>query len=166
MIRSVRYLSRPAFIELPPSLSTAVISMTEPGEQSHAQGLWGAVLHVQCCDAEYDQAMLDRLYAKRQAFDPIRRGFPSPQNAIDIIRFIDRIEHLALTELLVHCHSGRRRSAAVAKYVAERYALPFDHSYEDYNKTVYTLLRDPDAFEFHQKQTGVVVGFLKKIIGR
>lgn len=44
--------------------------------------------------------------------------------------------------ILVHCQAGISRSAAVAKWIAEKYQLPFVESYALYNKHVYRVLRE------------------------
>ncbi|MBE0555951.1 MAG: hypothetical protein IH628_01855, partial [Proteobacteria bacterium] len=46
-----------------------------------------------------------------------------------------------LDALYVHCQAGKHRSAAVAKYVAERYDLPGGiRVYEAHNRRVYRVL--------------------------
>jgi len=44
--------------------------------------------------------------------------------------------------VLVHCHAGISRSAAVAKWIAEKYELPYPERYMLYNKHVYRTLRE------------------------
>lgn len=43
--------------------------------------------------------------------------------------------------ILIHCQAGISRSAAVAKWIAERYELPFPDKYMLFNKHVYRVLR-------------------------
>lgn len=47
--------------------------------------------------------------------------------------------------VLVHCNAGVSRSAAVAKWIAEQYALPFNLRYDKYNPHVYRMLRQATA---------------------
>ncbi|MHB8833318.1 MAG: hypothetical protein ACYC9V_09105 [Desulfobacteria bacterium] len=53
-----------------------------------------------------------------------------------LYRVDDRVE-----EIIVHCSAGISRSAAVARFVAERYGIEeFDFDYRSYNLHVYDLL--------------------------
>lgn len=60
-------------------------------------------------------------------------------HAEDIISFIESVApHISV--LFVNCKGGISRSAAVAKWAAERFNLPFNHDYAAYNKHVYKLI--------------------------
>jgi len=59
-----------------------------------------------------------------------------------IIDFVEKARDSQKVEgILVHCQAGISRSAAVAKWIAERYQLPFPSKYMLYNKHVYRVLR-------------------------
>jgi hypothetical protein len=148
-LRSVEYLSEAACTALQARLDTAVISITEPGRAVGMRPGWGEVWRVQFADAEWDIAMIERLKARGQRFDPAQKGFPSEHSARAIFAILRGIElREDIVHVIVHCHAGRRRSAAVAKFIALRYGLPFDHSYEGYNETVFRLLTTtPDEAE-------------------
>ncbi|WP_199031305.1 hypothetical protein [Ralstonia sp. ASV6] len=126
-----------------------MISITGPLHLADLPSIetWGAFLRVQFSDAEYDAAMIARLRARGIKFDADAKGFPSQRSAEVLRRFIASLAaRPEITELVVHCHAGQRRSAAVAKYACEQYSAPFDLSYSNYNKTVYALLKDPALF--------------------
>ena len=46
--------------------------------------------------------------------------------------------------ILVHCKAGISRSAAVAKWICERFDLPFSDRYTQFNQHVYTMLVTAD----------------------
>lgn len=94
--------------------------------------------------AKLDAGWLNKHYV---IFSDIDREYPeypkeklfNEEQAIEIIKFIDSIKDD--TELMfVHCDAGISRSAAVAKFIADIYELPFNHKYSLYNKHVYSTL--------------------------
>ena len=66
------------------------------------------------------------------------------EQAGQIIAFLDAVQQ-KMDKIFVHCLAGVSRSAGVAKFVAERYALEFDHTYEPYNRLVYDTLKKVEA---------------------
>jgi predicted protein tyrosine phosphatase len=57
-----------------------------------------------------------------------------------IVSWLDAVED-RVDKVFVHCHAGKRRSAAVAKFIAERYEIPGGiHVYPNYNQRVYRVL--------------------------
>lgn len=107
--------------------------------------------------------MMTRLKARGVHFDPDAKGFPSSRHAVTIRAFLAGLEgNPHITDLVVHCHAGQRRSASVAKYACETLgAAGFDPSYEGYNKTVYALLRNPNAFAANAPEHGLVARICK-----
>ncbi|MBK5051733.1 hypothetical protein IQ289_25465 [Burkholderia sp. R-70006] len=138
------YLSEAACIEARPRMDAAVISITEPGRKAPLNEGWGAVYRIQFSDAEWDDGMVERLQARGMRFDPESKGFPGPSSTAELLVAIHDIElRGAVSHVVVHCHAGRRRSAAVARFIAQRHGLPFDMSYDGYNRTVFRLLNNP-----------------------
>jgi predicted protein tyrosine phosphatase len=68
------------------------------------------------------------------------------EQAKQIIKFVDKVANDILI-LVVHCDAGVSRSAAVAKFVAEKYGLLFPDNYTIYNKLVYSTLKYVDNGE-------------------
>ena len=66
----------------------------------------------------------------------------SEQQARDVIEFAKMCHGEGVEGILVHCHAGVSRSAAIAKWIADRYQLPFPNKYMLYNKHVHTTLRE------------------------
>ncbi len=148
-LQSIVYMSEAACLAAEPCLTTAVISITEPGRTAPLPRGWGAVPSVQFVDAEFDVAMLQRLAQRGRAVDLNQKGYPCRERCASIHAFLARIAaDPSITDLIVHCHAGQRRSAAVAKFAAERLDLPSTVG-DTYNRTVYALLRDPACFD-HQ----------------
>lgn len=60
-------------------------------------------------------------------------------NAVSILKFLK--EHQNDThDVFVHCEAGISRSAAVAKFIAHIYNLPFNETYSVYNRHVFSTL--------------------------
>jgi len=66
----------------------------------------------------------------------------SAEQGREVIEFVKDFTLSGGDGILVHCNAGISRSAAIAKWVAERYRLPFPNSYNLYNKHVFNTLRE------------------------
>lgn len=110
----------------------AVISISEPDAPPAAlQEGWHSILRLDFHDIDIQQEPYVMF---------------TPDQAIQIIEFTKMIEGCNEVEgILVHCRAGISRSAAVAKWIAERYGLPFPETYMLYNKHVYKVLRSLDV---------------------
>lgn len=78
--------------------------------------------------------------------DPVRpysssKTLMTLKHADDIVAFIESVAP-NITVLFVNCKGGISRSAAVAKWTAERFSLPFNEHYAEYNKYVYRLMQE------------------------
>lgn len=146
----IRYVSEAVALTLAPDGRAALISITEPGRQAPLPSphLWGALLRIQFADAEYDADMLNRLAARGKPLNPEAKGFPCRSNAEAIREFLGQLKgRQGVEELVVHCHAGKRRSGAVAKFASEFYGIENSDTFEDHNRTVYALLNQPSIFE-------------------
>jgi len=65
----------------------------------------------------------------------------TPQHALEIVNFVHTLAP-QVEGIMVHCRAGISRSAAVVKWIATTYQLPFNHEYDRYNKHVYALLTE------------------------
>jgi len=128
---SVEFLSEKEMKELTPSPLFGMISITDPGRRATLPEGWGSVLRLQFDDIE-----------EAEPFRPYGGSKDWPFDKHDAKRIIDWLEENKgkLAGIYVHCWGGISRSAAVAKFIAEKYNLPFDHSYDKYNKLVYETL--------------------------
>ena len=65
----------------------------------------------------------------------------TPIHAMEIVDFVySTAPHVE--GLMVHCKAGVSRSAAVAKWIANTFKLPFNNNYTAYNKYVYHQLNE------------------------
>jgi len=71
----------------------------------------------------------------------------SEQQARSVIEFAAMCHGEKIEGILVHCSAGISRSAAIAKWIADRYQLPFNDKYMLYNKHVHTTLREERMLE-------------------
>lgn len=129
MLKKVMFVSRPVAEKMPGWADGVIISITEPeaGEAALMQG-WHAVHRVVFHDTEPGKVNRAKVVVMM-----------TEAHAIDIARFVRAVAPDVKT-IVVHCKGGISRSAAVAKWIAEAYSLPFDHRYSSFNKHVHRLL--------------------------
>lgn len=148
MMKVILFVSEATALQMEPDRGSALISITEPHRVAPLAGLddWGALLRIQFADAEYDSAMIDRLRARGKAFDAEVKGFPRASTSKMLLEFLWQVRgRHDLDKLVIHCHAGKRRSAAVAKFAAEMFPEAACPPTDGYNETVYRLLKDPMA---------------------
>lgn len=94
---------------------------------------WKDVLRLEFDDA--DPSLISQILIEK------RYRLFNEEDAIKVLKFLKM--HQANTEdAFVHCEAGISRSAAVSKFIAHIYSLPFPEQYSIYNKHVFsTLLR-------------------------
>lgn len=61
-------------------------------------------------------------------------------DAHSVIEFVTKVDATNCDRVMVHCKAGISRSAAIAKWIALHYYLPFEHNYSQYNRHVFDLL--------------------------
>lgn len=127
MLKRLMFVSRTAAENMPGWESGAIISITEPdaGQAKLMQGWY--VIH---------RAMFHDIDAPRPGES---HTLMSAQHAAEIVDFVHSVSPHIKT-IVVHCKGGISRSAAVAKWIAEAYNLPFNHTYGLYNMHVYRQL--------------------------
>lgn len=173
-MRRIWHGSEAEALALKPHGAAALISITEPGRIAplpYPDG-WHALLRIQCADAEYDASMLARAIKRGEPFDPVKKGFPCRGVAERIRDFVVQVESMPISSLLVHCHSGERRSAAVAQFVADRWGQAAERSTNRMNQTLYALLRDPSCLDATSKAAwsrrlrDVARAWVEQLVGR
>jgi hypothetical protein len=131
-IQEVHFLSEDDMLKLPPSAFYGVISITDPGRRAPLPSGWGSVLRLQFDDVEEAYPLRPYGGSSTWPFDEV--------DAQKIISWLAENKN-KLHGVYVHCWGGVSRSAAVAKYIAERLGLPFDQTYDAYNILVYDTLK-------------------------
>lgn len=128
MLKKLMFVSRPEAEKMPGWDEGAIISITEPDvtEANLMQG-WYAVHRAVFHDAEPQKVVRDPLIVM------------TAKHAEDIVNFVHTVATNVKT-IVIHCKGGISRSAAVAKWIAEAYGLPFNEGYDLYNKHVYRQL--------------------------
>jgi len=136
MIERVMFVSRTAAENTVGIPDWAVVSISEPdGAFGMARLLpgWYAIHRVAFHDI--DAEIRDEAYVLMNV-----------GQAADIVAFVESVAP-HVSGILVHCKAGISRSAAVAKWIAERYRLQFNHDYSVYNRHVYRLLLEASGMD-------------------
>lgn len=126
MIREVVFLSQVRAEYFRPLTREAIISITGSGQPpARLRRGWLRVLRLVFDDVEgpdFGAVPFDMSHAE------------------EILRWLKTVQHKVDT-VFVHCHAGMSRSAAVAKFIAERYDLPGGvRGYDAHNQRVYRIL--------------------------
>lgn len=126
MLKTVLFCDRPTAERNAGQPDWAIISIAGISMKADLRDGWLDVLRLEFADTE-------------NVDDPF--GF-NPLQAMQIDDFVEQAAGRGAIGILVHCHAGISRSAAVAKWIAFRYELPFNHKYELFNRLVFQMLRD------------------------
>lgn len=107
-----------------PNSNTALISIISPGSSRSFKQQWKNFLPLEFNDAIYS-GNKNKIFTKK-----------------DAAKIKDFVKELPKTidTIIVHCEGGISRSAAVAKYLSEKYNQP--NFYERYNELVYKILKE------------------------
>jgi hypothetical protein len=133
MVTKVIFVGRATAETTPGWQDWAVVSITEPGFPGEAKLMpgWHSVCRVFFHDV--DPAI--------PCCEP--HTLMNEQDALKITQFVREIAP-GVDGILVHCKAGVSRSAAVAKWIAKQFDVPFNHEYDRYNKYVYDMLIQAD----------------------
>lgn len=136
MLKHTGFVSRYEAENMDPKLNWAIISIYEPDSDAGPANLkpgWVAVLRLPFHDIEPGWEHRYPEYPDLEIFEE--------RHARHIVEFVQ--EHAASVDgILVHCKAGVSRSAAVSRWIAETYGLPYNERYSLYNKHVYRELGD------------------------
>ncbi len=130
MLNKVMFVNRNAAENTPGFEDWGLISITELGStKANLIGAWYAV-HL----SEFDDEIPHHDLSKSTVLI-------TEDHAMDIVDFVYSIAP-HVKGVMVHCKGGVSRSAAVAKWIAITFNLPFNHDYKEYNKYVYHQLNE------------------------
>jgi predicted protein tyrosine phosphatase len=128
MLKKVMFINRNAAENTPGFEDWALISITElSSTKANLMDGWHAVHR-----SEFDDAIPQHGLTKSTILI-------TEEHAMDIVDFVYSIAP-QVKGIMVHCKGGVSRSAAVAKWIAITFKLPFNHDYKEYNKFVYHQL--------------------------
>ena len=127
-LQTVLFCSQKVAQDRQPLNGWAMISITNSGDaRTNLKDGWEQVLRLEFDDID-------------TAEEPF--ALFSEQHARCVIQFAHQCHKEKIEGILVHCTAGVSRSAAVAKWIADCYQLPFNEKYMLYNKHVHKVLRD------------------------
>lgn len=129
MIQRVNFINRGSMQNMQPLPTWAAISISEELETR---------LH-------HDWHSVHRAYF--HDVDPAKYcDKPRAMNASQADEIVAFVESVAphIEVMFVNCQGGISRSAAVARWAAEWFDLPFDHNYAAYNRHVYILMHEAE----------------------
>jgi predicted protein tyrosine phosphatase len=130
MLKKVMFVNRNAAENTVGFEDWAIISITEIGStKANLIVGWYAVHR-----SEFDDAIPQYGLSKTTILI-------SEDHAEEIVDFVYSIAP-HVDGVMVHCKGGVSRSAAIAKWIAITFNLPFNHNYSAYNKYVYHQLNE------------------------
>ncbi|OIQ81937.1 hypothetical protein GALL_362880 [mine drainage metagenome] len=127
MIQRVNFINRGSMQNMIPLPTWAAVSISEQTETKLKHG-WYAIHRSFFHDVDPLVNKTDEPHVLMNA-----------THAENIVAFVESVAPY-IDVMFVNCMGGISRSAAVAKWVAERFSLPFDQHYAPYNKHVYKLM--------------------------
>jgi len=136
------YCSRLIAEETKPHDHILLISIRCPGQEVALQKGWKNILKIEFDDVlNEDVIILDGMGKKTKVI---------PFNQKMAKKVLDTLDNIGdnINTIMIHCEAGISRSAAVARFVSERFnepiLFPKDHKKDFPNIFVYNLLRRED----------------------
>lgn len=162
-IRFVVFVNRGTAEEIHPLPSWGIISVTDSKQdEANLREGWGYISRHHFIDEYYNDETLD-LVGPNYKF--IYSSYFDRDKAYDLKKQIAALVDAEVDVIVVHCHAGRSRSAAIAKYIVDRFDYYPHNSLEilggtneragksradlfsRMNDMVYTLLVNPNHFD-------------------
>jgi len=114
-----------------------VISITDPGRQANLKPGWADILRLQFND-------VDPEYLESLGNDAEGKVLFTEQQAKKVVSWINNNKG-KLYGVVVHCWAGISRSGAVAKFIADKFGLPFPKERSEFvNRYIYDMLQQAD----------------------
>lgn len=138
----IHFVSQIVAEQMQPNDKMVCISVTSPNGWAKLKDNWKDVLRL-----EFDD--IDRLHPDISLL--VGTNLFSKDQAQEVVEFLDKNKDV--DELIVHCMAGISRSAAIARFAAERFNcndfLRKFEKYDLYNKHVYRMLKLVDNPEWN-----------------
>lgn len=135
----VQFMSRYDIEHFTPPPRSVLISIAD-NENDRAKidlSSWDGVYFQSFIDAGYDEESL----SFGQDFDKVYADYITPEKAQSLRHDIEDALMKRPDLVVINCHAGRSRSAAVAQYLKERYGADMTQDTSEANQTVFRLLR-------------------------
>jgi len=124
-IKKIEFMSQSEAEGIIPKQNEAIISISCPKDVVHLSNLWRNKLELKFHDIDFPED--DKVIFNEDHYDQIMNFLNSIENSVE--------------NIVVHCHAGISRSAAVAMFIADIYRLNFNTNYTLYNKYIYTTCK-------------------------
>lgn len=121
----------------PPRAALISIADNENDKAKIDPSKWSGVYYHFFIDAGYDEESL----SFGQDFDQVYADYITPEKAQALRQDIEKALGTGPDLVVINCHAGRSRSAAVAQYLSERYGAKLTQETNEANQTVFRLLR-------------------------
>ena len=138
-IDHLSFLSRRAAEAATPRDDIAVISITDPRTVQPRLDGWHSVLRVEFHDINPEKIASPFIRAEVVSHYTLM----STDQAREIVAFVQAIQSNGVSGIMVHCEQGVSRSAAVARWIADRHGLRLsDEATAAHNRYVYRMLEE------------------------
>ncbi|MCG7884381.1 MAG: hypothetical protein AB2669_17665 [Candidatus Thiodiazotropha endolucinida] len=160
---TVLFLNRRTAEELPPIDHAAMISITDSSEDdANISEDWYRLYRFHFIDGAYNE---DTLRFVGTNYKYIYSSYFDRELAFKLRNTIQQIISDGIQTIVIHCHAGRSRSAAVAKFIHDQHGyLPYNtpdilqappasrpkpdlDTLSGMNEMIYTLLNNPHHFD-------------------
>ncbi|HEP8970347.1 TPA: hypothetical protein VDU83_002685 [Pseudomonas aeruginosa] len=174
----VTFVSKYEVERLTPKGRHHLISISDaPDDQAQIdEAVWASVSRHYFIDAGLDEVALEMYAFEGKRFELRYRDYLLEHRAKDLRFRVAEITALG-EPIVVNCHAGRSRSAAVARYIANHHGYNLDKPTPDANEFVYRMLaRDGSLMLAYQRAVAdaseetppakvSLVSAIKKLIG-
>lgn len=134
-----------------PQDNVLLISIRHPGQKVALQEGWNNILKLEFDDVTDDKIIILGGNGKEIKIVPFNQ-----EMAKKVLDTVDNIRDNVNT-IMIHCEAGISRSAAVARFLSEKYNVPIifpkDHKNDLPNIFVYNLLRGEDNDRQEKRKT-------------
>ena len=148
MINSIKFAPTREIKKINPSQDTALISIHDSDlgiDATIPDTGWGFLSHIGIEDAAYS---IEEIQQYGTNFWTYFDGCANKRDALQILLFFKQIEsNDNIAHIIVQSPAGRSRSAAIAKFYAERNHLVLDGDISRANSLIYQLLQNPGFYD-------------------
>jgi hypothetical protein len=141
-LRSVTHLPLAEVADMMPSADTAVLLIRDPGTAPNVHPGWGQIMHMEFIGLCYGGLLASMPRPDLWKLGPVF----TEDLALAIRHFTHQVDASPTTHLVVACHEGLSRSAAIAEWVSDHFGAVWNNPVSRVNPLVLSLLEQPDRF--------------------